>query len=471
MRRTKIICTIGPSSEKPEIFFKMAEAGMNVVRLNLSHGSQQEHGARIDLVKQYRKETGKSMGLLLDTRGPEIRLGIMKDDVQLIEGSRYTLTTVEMVGDDERASITYKGLPKDVQKGDDILIDDGLIHLRVESVQDKDIVCTVINGGPLGSQKGVNIPGVHVKLSDISAKDKSDILFGIKNGIDFVAASFVQGAEDIFRLKDFLRSNGGNDIHVIAKIETREAVNNVDSILEVADGIMVARGDLGVEIAIEEVPIAQKAVIKKCNTAGKPVIVATQMLDSMIRNPRPTRAEANDVAGAVYDGADAIMLSGETASGKYPLEALQTMDRIAQAVEASIDYARKIMGRQPKSGTTITDAISTASCTIAISLGASAILTPTKSGYTARMVSKHRPSCPIIALPIDERTFHKLSLIWGVMPMLTLKTKDTDELLEQCMKNAIENGMVKKGDILVITAGVPLNVSGATNLIKVQRAE
>jgi pyruvate kinase len=473
MRKTKIICTIGPASEKPEVFRKLAEAGMNVARLNFSHGSQEEHGARIKMMRDYRRETGKPLGILLDTKGPEIRLGEMKDGgVNINAGDVFTLTTKEIVGDEKRAYITYAGLPNDVEPGNSILIDDGLLHLRVESTDGTEIHCTVINGGMLGSKKGVNVPGVRIRLSDIADKDKSDILFGIQNGVDFIAASFVQNARDVILIKQFLRDNHGGHINVIAKIENREGVDNIDSIIEEADGVMVARGDLGVDLAVEEVPIVQKTIIKKCNNAGKPVIVATQMLDSMIRNPRPTRAEANDVAGAIAEGADAIMLSGETASGKYPVESLETMDRIARAMENSIDYARRILNRTPKTGgATITNAISTASCTTAIYLDAAAILTPTKSGYTARMVSKHRPPCPIIALPIDEKILNKLTLLWGVMPILTPPTKNTDELLEQCEKDALRSGLVKKGDIMVITAGVPLNVSGATNLIKIQMVD
>ncbi len=473
MRKTKIICTIGPASEKPEVFRRLAESGMNVVRLNFSHGSQEEHGERIQMVMDYRRETGKPLGLLLDTKGPEIRIGEMQEGGAAISpGDPFTLTTEEIVGDEKRAHVTYAGLPGDVKPGNSILIEDGILHLRVKKVEGTEIYCTVVNGGVLGSRKNVNVPGVHIKLSDITEKDKSDILFGIKNGVDFIAASFVQNARDVILIKQFLRANNGGHIHVIAKIENREGVVNIDSIIEEADGVMVARGDLGVDLAVEEVPIVQKTIVKKCNTAGKPVIVATQMLDSMIRNPRPTRAEANDVAGAIAESADAIMLSGETASGKYPVEALETMDRIARAMEGSIDYARKILIRAPKSGgATITNAISTASCTTAISLEAAAILTPTKSGYTARMVSKHRPPCPIIALPIDEKVLNKLTLLWGVMPMLTPPTRNTDELLEQCEKDALRSGLVCKGDIMVITAGVPLNVSGATNLIKIQTVD
>lgn len=473
MRKTKIICTIGPASENPETFRRLAEAGMNVVRLNFSHGSQEEHAERIKMVMDYRRETGKPLGLLLDTKGPEIRMGEMRDGgVTINAGDAFTLTTEEIVGDEKRAHVTYTGLPGDVKPGNSILIEDGILHLRVEGVDGTEIHCTVVNGGVLGSRKNVNVPGVHIKLTDITDKDKSDILFGIQNGVDFIAASFVQNARDVILIKQYLKANNGGHIHVIAKIENREGVNNIDSIIEEADGVMVARGDLGVDLAVEEVPIVQKNIVKKCNTAAKPVIVATQMLDSMIRNPRPTRAEANDVAGAIAESADAIMLSGETASGKYPVEALETMDRIARAMEESIDYARKILTRAPRSGgATITNAISTASCTTAISLEAAAILTPTKSGYTARMVSKHRPPCPIIALPIDAKVLNKLTLLWGVMPMLTPPTKNTDELLEQCEKDALRSGLVKQGDIMVITAGVPLNVSGATNLIKIQRVD
>lgn len=469
MRRTKIICTIGPASNNPDIFFRLAEAGMNLVRLNLSHGNLHEHAAVIKMVKEYREQTGRALGLLLDIRGPEIRLGIMKENIRISEGDSYILTTEVIIGDERRASVTFEGLINDIKDGDNILIDDGLIHMRVVSVSGKDILCTVINGGTLYSEKGVNIPGLRISLPDISSKDKKDILFGIKNEVDYIAVSFVQKADDIIRLKEFLRKNGGEAIHVIAKIETREGVNNIDSIIEAADGIMVARGDLGVEIPVEEVPIVQKSIVKKCSMEGKPVIVATQMLDSMIRNPGPTRAEVNDVASAVYECADAIMLSGETAAGKYPIEALQMMSRIAQIVENSIDYTRETENRLYKNGMNITNAISSASCTMAINLNASAILTPTKSGYTARMVSRYRPPCTIIALPIDSRTFHKLSLIWGVVPVLTTVTQTIDELLDRSGQEALKSGLVKKGDTVVVIAGATLNVSGATDLIKIHK--
>lgn len=467
MRRTKIICTIGPASNNTEIFFNMAAAGMNLIRLNRSHGTLQEHEAVINLAKKYRARTNNPLGILMDIRGLKIRLGTMKNKIKISKGDKYILTTEPVIGDEYRAGISFDGLLDGIKAGNDIFIDDGQINLRIISVNGQDMNCIVINGGTLESGKGINIPGLKLSQVEISSKDKEDILFGIRNEVDYIASSFVHTARDIIGLKEFIYKNGGEAISIIAKIETREAVENIDSIIEAADGIMVARGDLGVEMPVEDVPIVQKAIIKKCNAAGKPVIVATQMLDSMIYNPRPTRAEANDVANAIYESADAIMLSGETAIGGYPLETLETMCRIAQAVENSIDYVKETMNRQNMIVMSVTNAISSASCTIAINLGATAILTPTKSGYTASMISKYRPPCAIIALLFDSRIFNKLSLIWGVTPLLTDTTRSVEEFLDNSSQAALKSGMVNKGETVVITAGGSLNVDRTTDLIKV----
>lgn len=468
MRKTKIICTLGPASEKPHILKKLIEMGTNVVRLNFSHGNFDEHKRRIELVKQYREGLDLPVAILLDTKGPEIRLGKFKQcPVYISEGQPFTLTIDECLGDESRVSVSYKNIVKDVYEGSRILIDDGLIELKVDEITQSNVHCTVVNGGSLGDHKGVNIPGIPLNLPNLTDKDREDIKFGIENGVDYIASSFVQRAEDIKAIRNFLNENGGEGIHIIAKIENQLGIDNIDEIIKASDGIMIARGDLGVEIPIENVPIVQKNIINKCILAGKPVITATQMLDSMIRNPRPTRAEVSDVANAIYDGCDAIMLSGETAVGKYPIETFTTMVNIARKVEESIDYDGSYLEDCVRNISTTTHAISHASCTIARELGAKAIVTPTKSGYTTRMVSRYRPKPPIIATTTSYDAYRRLALIWGVIPKLVPDVNSTDEMIEKAEEAALTTRVVNNGDMVVITAGVPVGQSGKTNLIKV----
>lgn len=469
MRRTKIICTLGPACESEEILRELVLAGMDVARMNFSHGSYEEHKRRIDMLKKIREETGRPVALLLDTKGPEIRTGKFKNgSATLSEGDSFVLTHDDILGDEHKVSVSYKGLYKDVKKGDRILIDDGLIELEVTAITGKDIHCVVLNGGVLGNNKGINVPGVDINLPSVTQQDIEDIKFGIENDVDFIAASFVRKADDVIEIRKILDKYNGQDIKIISKIENRQGVNNIDEILLASDGIMVARGDLGVEIPVEEVPVVQKMLIEKCFRSGKPVITATQMLDSMIRNPRPTRAEASDVANAIYDGTSAIMLSGETASGKYPVEALKTMSKIAEKAESSIDYWKRFMNTQHEMLPTITNAISHATCTTAMDLKASAIITVTKSGHTARMISRFRPECPIIATTVSPKVQRQLSLCWGVVPFLVSEAKSTDEMFDTGVQKALESGLVKHGDLTVITAGVPIGVSGTTNILKVQ---
>ncbi|CAM3487625.1 pyruvate kinase [Brevibacillus invocatus] len=467
LRKAKIVCTIGPASESVETLKKLIHAGMNVARLNFSHGSHEEHAARITNIRQAAEEAGKPVAILLDTKGPEIRTGTLSvDAVELVEGNRIVLTTEEVAGTAEKVSITYDELPADVAPGDTILIDDGLIGLTVEQVHDKDIVCLIKNGGTLKSKKGVNVPGVKINLPGITEKDAQDIAFGIAQGVDFIAASFVRKASDILEIRQILEQSNAR-IDIIAKIENQEGVDNVDEILVVSDGIMVARGDLGVEIPAEEVPLVQKQLIKKCNELAKPVITATQMLDSMQRNPRPTRAEASDVANAIFDGTDAIMLSGETAAGKYPVESVETMDRIALRAEQELNY-REILYKQAQlKQVTITDAISQAVANAALDLNAAAIITATESGHTARMVSKFRPKAPIVAVTPHASVIRRLSLVNGVYPVLGEMANTTDEMLDRSVQESLQSGYVRHGDLVVITAGVPVREVGTTNLMKI----
>ena len=470
MRKTKIVCTIGPASEHVDILKQMIEAGMNVARLNFSHGDFEEHGARIKNIRQAEKETGKIVAILLDTKGPEIRTGKLKEEpIELIQDQKIILTTDEILGDASKISVTYRQLPQDVSIGSTILIDDGLIGLRVLAVQGNEIECLIVNGGSLKSKKGVNVPGVRIKLPGITEKDKNDILFGIGQAVDFIAASFVRKASDVIEIRELLENHNMSHIQIISKIENQEGVDNLDEILAVSDGLMVARGDLGVEIPAEDVPIVQKQMIKKCNHAGKPVITATMMLDSMQRNPRPTRAEASDVANAVFDGTDAVMLSGETAAGKYPIESVSTMARIARRAEESLDHKEIFIRTAQAQQTTITESISQAVANSALELGAKAILTATESGYTARMVSKYRPKCPIVAVTPKDEVLRRLSLIWGVFPIKCMSAQTTDELFDLAVDSSMESGFVKLGDLVVITAGVPVGRSGTTNLIKVHQ--
>lgn len=466
-KKTKIVCTIGPASEKKEILRELMNNGLNVCRLNFSHGSHEEHKVRIDVIKELRDEIQKPVAILLDTKGPEIRTGKFADpEVLLEEGQQFTITTKELLGTKDICSVSYDGLADDVKPGDRILIDDGLVGLKVKEIKDSDIICTVENAGIVKNNKGVNVPNVKINLPAITEKDRGDIEFGIREGIDFIAASFVRKAADVLAIREILEANNATDIQIISKIENQEGVDNIDEILAVSDGLMVARGDLGVEIPTEEMPIVQKMLIKKCNDLGKPVITATQMLDSMIRNPRPTRAEVTDIANAIYDGTDAIMLSGETAAGKYPLESVKTMATIAKRTEETLNYDEMLKSRK-LTEINITDAISHATCTTAIDLKASAIVTATASGHTARMVSKFRPQSPIIAATTSERVMRRLILSWGVYPILATTGNSTDDIIESSINSALGANYIKPGELVVITAGVPVGVAGTTNLIKV----
>lgn len=468
MRKTKIICTLGPATEDDSVLRELMKEGMNVARFNFSHGDYAQHERNLNRVKRLREELGLPIAALLDTKGPEIRVKDFKDGkVELQNGQQFTLTTREVEGDETQVSITYQDLVKDVAAGNRILIDDGLISMRVNAVTETDIICTVENGGPVSNHKGVNVPNVHLSMPYVSKKDEEDIIFGIEQGFDFIAASFVRTADDILEIRDILSSHNCNFINIIAKIENMQGVENIDEIIRVSDGVMIARGDMGVEIPFEDVPAIQKMIIKKVYNAEKIVITATQMLDSMMKNPRPTRAEATDVANAIYDGTSAIMLSGETAAGLYPVEALKTMVRITERTEADIDLVKRFNNRESLVNPDITNAIAHATCTTAMDLNATAIVTVTKSGTTARMISKYRPSCPIIGCTPYENVWRQLNLSWGVLPLMVEMQNNTDDLFEHAISNAEEKGYVKQGEITVITAGVPLGVSGTTNLIKV----
>ena len=464
MRRTKIVCTIGPASESREMIRELLEAGMNVARLNFSHGTHEEHGRRIQTLKEESVKTGRVLAILLDTKGPEIRTGMVPEPgLPLTDGSKLILDTTGEMGNTTRVSITYRDLWREVKPGLPILLDDGQIELEVKEAKEGSITTVVKHGGILKSQKGVNAPGTHVQVPAITEQDIADIRFGIQQGIDFIAASFTRKAADILAVRRVVEE-AGSDVRIIAKIENRQGLEHLDEILEVADGLMVARGDLGVEIPVEEVPLRQKEMINKCNLLGKPVIVATQMLDSMIRQPRPTRAEASDVANAILDGTDAIMLSGETAAGKFPLEAVRMMDRIANTVESGCWNTKST--RHPQLN--VAEAISYASYTIAADLEASAIITPTHSGRTARMIAKYRPKAMIIAATPFVHTARWLALQWGVHPLVIPEGNGTDELLSISVNGALTNNLVRTGDIVVITAGVPVGKLGTTNMIKVQ---
>lgn len=465
MKRTKIVCTIGPASEGRDTLIGMVKAGMNVCRLNFSHGNYDEHQKRIDTIKSVREELNIPLAIMLDTKGPEIRLGKLKEDVYtLVAGEEFILTTEQIVGDNHRASVSYEGLADDVQKGTQILIDDGLIELVVSKVEGTEIHTQVLNAGEIKSNKGVNVPNAVINLPALIEKDIEDLKFGIKNGVDFVAASFIRKADDVVGIRKVLEENGGDWIKIIAKIESREGVDNLQKILQVADGIMVARGDLGVQLKAQEIPLIQKRMIRLSNQYGKPVITATQMLDSMTRNPRATRAEVTDVANAVLDGSDAVMLSGETAAGKYPVLSVQTMADIAVAVEQA-EYDPRELPNYTE--ITSTNAISKSTCEIAEQLGASAIVTATVSGATARAVSKFRPHLPIIACTTTERIQRQLTLSWGVVPLLTKDSENTDEVFERSVYAALESGHVEEGDLIVITAGIPVGIPGTTNTLKV----
>ncbi|XOQ48869.1 MAG: pyruvate kinase [Eubacteriales bacterium] len=468
MRKTKIICTLGPATDNGDVLRQLMLAGMDVARLNFSHQTAAEQKVRADAVKKLRRELGLPVALLLDTKGPEIRLKeFSKPKVTLKAGDKFTLTNRDIVGNETIAAVTFDRLPQEVVPGAIILIDDGLIELKVESCTDTDIYCTVINGGDVSAHKGINVPGIKLSLPFISEKDKEDIAFAVKEDFDFIAASFTRSAQDILDLRTELEKHNCHKIRIIAKIENSEGVDNIDEIIRVSDGIMVARGDLGVEIPLEEVPVIQKKLIKKGYNAGKQVITATQMLDSMMKNPRPTRAETSDVANAIYDGTSAIMLSGETAAGKYPIAALKMMSTIAERTERDIDYQSRFRKRDFTELPNVTSAISHATCTTAQDLGAVAIITVSKSGRTARMISKYRPECPIISGTTDETVQRQMNLSWGVVPILVDEKDNTDELFDHVVNVARGKGLLKNGDLVVITAGVPLGISGTTNLLKV----
>ena len=464
---TKIICTLGPAVND-EILDELIEAGMDVVRLNFSHGDQDIHHENIKRVQRARKNANKPIGIMLDTKGPEIRLEkIISNQVMLKKGQLFTLHTTPVEGDDKHASITYSGLTNDVQVGNRILIDDGLVGMVITDVTEETIVCKVENDGMIASNKGVNVPDVSLGMPYLSEKDRSDILFGVKAGVDFIAASFTRCAEDILEVRKVCSEVEEGNVSIIAKIENMQGVNNIDEILRVSEGIMVARGDLGVEIPLEKVPVIQKKLIHKAYTSGKRVITATQMLDSMMKNPRPTRAEATDIANAIYDGTSAIMLSGETAAGLYPVESLKTMVRIAKEAEADINYDKRFRHRDVEEHIDVTNAISHATCTTALDLKAAAIITVTKSGRTAMMISKFRPSCPIITCTTSEKVCRQLNLSWGVIPLVIEEETYTDDLLKRAVEAGEQAGLVKQGEVVVMTAGVPMGISGTTNLLKV----
>lgn len=467
MRKTKIICTIGPASESEERLKELMLAGMNVARFNFSHGTHEEHKKKFDRVIKVSNELGLPVATLLDTKGPEIRLkDIEGGKTEIVSGQKFILTTEEVLGNNEKVTITYKNLTNDISVGTTILIDDGLIEMVVDAIEETDIICTVINGGPISNHKGVNVPGAELSMPYISDVDRSDIMFGCDMGFDFIAASFVRCREDILEIRKILDQHGSH-MKIIAKIESMQGIRNLEDILTVSDGIMVARGDLGVEIPMEEIPVVQKQMIKMAEAQGKHVITATQMLESMIKNPRPTRAETTDIANAIYDGTTAIMLSGETAAGAYPVEAVKTMAKIAERSEQDIDYNSRMKKREHIDNFDVTTAISHATCTTAMDLKAAAIITVTISGFTAGMISRYKPNCPIIACSVSPRICRQLSLSWGVTPIWIARESTTDDLFDVAVRAAEEAGYIQKGDKVVLTAGVPLGVSGKTNMLRV----
>ena len=470
MRKTKIVCTIGPSTDNDDVMRQLMKAGMSVARFNFSHGEHETHKARFEQIVRLREELALPIATLMDTRGPEIRLKKFKDNkpVEIHDGDTYTLTINDVEGTNEICSVTFENLPKDISVGTHILINDGAIEMIAEKITGTDVICKVIRGGVLSNNKGINIPGAKLSMPYISDADMNDLEFGAKIGFDFIAASFVRSAADINYLKKLTKSFGWYNPRIIAKIENSEGVENIDEILEAADGIMIARGDMGVEIPFEQIPAIQKELIKKGYRAGKQVITATQMLESMIKNSRPTRAEITDVANAIYDGTSAIMLSGETAAGDYPVEAVKTMALIASTTEKDINYVARFEKAGEVSSISITDAISHATVTTAHDLDAAAIITVTKTGKTARMISKYRPNCPIVGFSTDETACRQLNMSWGVLPGIVDEQENTDDLLNHAVERAVKYGYVKHGDLVVLTAGVPLGVPGATNLLKVQ---
>ena len=467
MRKTKIVCTIGPVSQNEETLIEVMLAGMNVARFNFSHGDHAEQKAKLVNILKVSNELGLPIATLLDTKGPEIRLRDFENEsVMLDAGQTFTLTAVDMLGNKEKASMTYVDLKNDVTVGSSILIDDGKIELKVEKVEGEDIICRVVNGGKVSNHKGINVPGVSLTMPYISEKDRADIIFCAEMGFDFLAASFTRNKEDILAVRQLLDEHNSK-AKIIAKIENMQGIQNIDEILEVSDGVMVARGDMGVEIPLEDVPVLQKQIIKKAVAKGKQVITATQMLESMIHNPRPTRAETADVANAIYDGTTAIMLSGESAHGDYPVEAVKTMAKIAERTEKDIDYKNRLKKIKGIGGETVSNAISHATCTTAADLNATAIITVTMSGTTANMISRFKPDCPIIGCTVNPRVSRQLNLTWGVSPLLINKVEDTEELFAEAAKAAEKAGYVKKGDTVVLTAGLPLGTAGTTNMLRV----
>ena len=467
MRKTKIVCTLGPATDSDGVLREMLESGMNVARFNFSHGSHEEHKRRLDALKALREELGLPVAAMLDTKGPEVRLRSFADGaVALKTGGEFTLTTRDVAGDERICSVTYADLPGDVKPGNTILLDDGLVRLTVLETTSTDIRCRVENDGVMKNNKGVNVPGIRLSMPYMSQRDREDILFGVEQGFDFIAASFVRTAADVREIRRLL-DEAGSSIQIIAKIENQEGVSNLTEILSVADGIMVARGDMGVEIDFTEIPIIQKDMIAQCMDAGKPVITATQMLDSMVENPRPTRAEITDVANAIYDGTSAIMLSGGAAAGKYPVDAVKTMDAIARRTEADINYAKRMRNLTGSARLSIAAATAHAACTTALDIGADAIITVSQSGATARLVSRFRPGSTVVACLLSDQVRRQMALYWGVVPLLMPYAQNTDQLIDFAVRAAEEAGLVKQGDLVVLTAGVPVGVSGTTNMIKV----
>lgn len=467
MRKTKIICSIGPASESVEVLQELMKAGMNVARFNFSHGTHEEHRKKFENVVKAREILGLPVATLLDTKGPEIRLRDFEGGkVELAAGQQFVLTTEEILGSAQKASITYKNLKNDVNVGNSILIDDGLIEMKVEEIAGEEIICRVVNGGPVSNHKGVNVPGAQLSMPYISQADREDILFGIEMGYDFLAASFTRCKEDILEVRHILEEHG-SDMKIIAKIENMQGIQNLEEIIEVSDGIMVARGDMGVEVPLEEVPVLQKRLIKMANAQGKHVITATQMLESMIRNPRPTRAEATDIANAIYDGTTAIMLSGESAAGRYPVESVRTMAKIAETAEKDIDYPARMHQNDHLDKTNITIAIAHATCSAATHLNAAAIITVTMSGYTAEAIARFKPQCPVIGCSINEKVCRQMNLLWGVKSLMIKQDNTTDELFADAIAEAKRAGYIKGGDVVVLTAGIPLGVAGNTNMIHV----
>ena len=469
LRKTKIICTLGPATEDEAVLRRLMLGGMNAARFNFSHCTHEDAAKKLEAVTRLRRELGLPIATILDTKGPEIRVKTFQNGpIELEAGATFTLTTREVEGDDKIVSITYKDLPKDLKAGARVLIDDGLVEMRADHVSETDIVCTVLNGGRVSNHKGINVPGTKLSMPFISEQDRSDIIFGIENGFDYIAASFTRSAEDILEIRHILKEYECHSMNIIAKIENMEGVENIDEILRVVDGIMVARGDMGVEIPLEDVPVLQKQLIQKSYLAGKQVVTATQMLDSMMKNPRPTRAEATDVANAIYDGTSAIMLSGETAAGRYPVEAVQTMDAIARKTESHTDDAR-LLGLRCRNRMNITAATAHAACTTAKDIGADAILTVSQAGITAQMVSSFRPETTVVALLLEEQVQRQMALYWGVEPITMPRAENTDELVELAVQSAEKAGLIRHGDLVVITAGVPVGISGTTNMIRIQQ--